>query len=196
MLILLGRFDNAENFFYSIRLRMKTIFKKTIILIMSFLTLSCSQEPADLTEAQKTEIADSAREVLKKVFEYPNKLDFKTGLQFYSGNPDTRYIDNGSIYPSLDAMKEAYDQVGPTMELVRNNVQSWDAVVLAKDAVSFTLPIQLTLKAKGRPEYTGQYIWSGILQKRNGKWMIIQSHESWLNYADVIAALSQPVAKY
>ena len=161
-----------------------------LTLLSTFSLFSCKEETNNLSEVQKQTIASSAKDVVQKVFESANKLDYKASLEHYSSDPDTRYIDNGSIYPSLDAMKDAYNQVGPTMELVENKIQRWDMVVLAKDAVSFTLPIQLKLKAKGLPAYEGQFIWSGIVQKRKGKWMIIQSHESWQNYAEVIAALT------
>lgn len=171
---------------------MKTFLPILFAFELTFFITSCKQQDHELTESQKTEIADSARIVVKKVFDLANNLDYKAGLQFYSGDPDTRYIDNGSIFPSLEAMKEAYNQVGPSMELVENKVSSWDAIVLAKDAVAFTLPIRLRVKAKGLPAYEGQYVWSGIVQKRNGRWMIIQSHESWQNYAEVIAALTPP----
>lgn len=168
---------------------MKIFLTILCVFELTFFATSCKQATG-LTESQKAEAVDSARAVVEKVFELANKLDYKAGLQFYSGDTDTRYIDNGSIFPSLDAMKEAYNQVGPTMELVENKVSRWDAIVLANDAVAFTLPIRLKLKAKGLPAYEGQYVWSGIVQKRNGRWMIVQSHESWQNYAEVIAALT------
>lgn len=170
---------------------MKLIFKNLLSFFFAILTWSC-QPSNNLTEAQKTAIADSARVVVQKVFDYSNKLNYKAALHFYSADADTRYIDNGSIYPSLAAMKEAYDQVGPNMELVENKIASWNTMVLAEDAVAFTLPIRLKLKAKGLPEYEGNFVWSGIVQKRMGEWKIIQSHESWENYAEVIAALSPP----
>lgn len=166
------------------------------MLYASALTLfaaSCKQQAHGLTESQKTEVADSARAIVRKVFERANALDYKTGLQFYSEDADARFIDNGSVYPSLEAMRDAYNQVGPTMEWVENKILRWDEVVLSHDAVAFTLPIRLTIKAKGRPAYEGNYVWSGIVQKRNGRWTIIQSHESWQNYAEVIAALAPPV---
>lgn len=171
-----------ENFF-------NTTLPATILSLL--LLSSCTRPTASLTETQKA-AADSATVVVKKIFAYANALDFETGLEYYSGDPDARYIDNGSIYPSLDALKKAYAQVGPTMELIENNVISWDAVVLAPDAVALTVPTRLRIKAKGLPEYEGQYVWSGIVQKRNDRWTIIQSHESWLNYAEAMAALTPP----
>jgi hypothetical protein len=55
-----------------------------------------------------------------------------------------------------------------------------------------SLPIHFKIKAKGLPEHNGQYVWSGILRKDNGKWTLLQSHESWLNYAEAMPALTPP----
>lgn len=172
---------------------MKVLTLISTLFAVIIFTQSCQQQSIELTASEKSVIVDSAKAVLTKVFDYSNKLNYNAALKFYSADSDTRYVDNGTIYSSLEAMKVAYDQVGPTMELVENTIKSWDAVVLANNAVAFTLPINLRLKAKGRPEYAGQFVWSGILQQRNGKWLIIQSHESWLNYADVVAALTSPL---
>ena len=167
------------------------LFTYTILTIgLAFLCSACHKEGKQLTELEKKTIIDSAKTVVKKVFDLSNRLEYKKALLYYSGDNDTRYIDNGSIYPSFDAMKKEYELVGPSMELVENKIQKWDAVFLGNEAVSFTLPIRLKLKVKGLPSYEGQYIWSGIVQKRKGKWLIIQSHASWLNYAEVIAALT------
>ena len=67
--------------------------------------------------------------------------------------------------------------------------------MLADDAASFTLPMHFSIKAKGRPSYSGQYVWSGVVQRRAGTWQIIQSHESWLNFDQVIAALAPAPGK-
>ena len=173
---------------------MKSLSTTLFILGFALITLSCKNKLSDLNAAEKTLIVDSATSVVKKVFEYSNKLEYKTALQFYSENAEARFVDNGTILTLAD-LKAAYDQVGPTMELVENTVERWDAVILGPEAVAFTLPIQLRLKPKDRPEYKGQFVWSGIVQKQNGKWLIVQSHESWLNYAEAVAALTQPVAK-
>jgi hypothetical protein len=165
-----------------------TPFLPGIILLV----LSCQPQQATLTESQKSEIANTAKAVVQNVIDNSNRLDFKAALQNYSGDPDTRYIENGMIFPSLTALEEAYNEFGPTLELLENRIDSWDIIVLAADAVSITLPIQLRIKPKNLSEYNGRYVWSGIVQKRNGKWMIVQSHESWLNYTEVVAALTPP----
>lgn len=78
---------------------MRTLSTSLFILGLACIASSCQHHPSGLTDSEKIVIADSARAVVKKVFEYANQLDYKMGLQFYSGDPDTRYIDNGSIYP-------------------------------------------------------------------------------------------------
>jgi ketosteroid isomerase-like protein len=65
-------------------------------------------------------------------------------------------------------------------------------VVLSKDVVTITLPTHFTIKAKGASEYNGQYVWSAIIRKENNRWAIFQTHESWLNYAEAMAALTPP----
>jgi hypothetical protein len=67
--------------------------------------------------------------------------------------------------------------------------------VLAPDAAAVTLPIHLRIKAKGRPEYKGQYVWSGIVQRRSGTWKLIQSHESWQNAEQIMAAITPEIVQ-
>ena len=173
---------------------MKTTCSTLILFVLTLFVMSCQKQTTTLTAVQKSQIEDSTKEVLQKILENCDKLDFNTAFQFHSENSDARYIENGAIFPSLDQMKEAYNQLEASLELVENTVDSWDILVLAKDVVSFTLPIHIRFKVKDLPEYKGQYVWSGILQKQNGAWMMVQTHESYLNHAEFIAALTPPPA--
>jgi hypothetical protein len=160
------------------------------IFLFGFLIFiqSCQREN-ELTESAKKEIIDSAKFTVQKVFECSNKLEFMNGLNYYSGDYDAYYTNNGTIL-SLNDLKESYGQIGSSVEILENSIDHWNSTVLSKNTVAFTLPIHLRIKLKGIPEYNGQLVWSGIVQKRNGAWMIIQSHESWLNCAEVTTALS------
>jgi len=173
---------------------MKTIFSALIVCGLTLL-ISCQQQTTSLTENQKSQIADSARQVVQQVLDLCNKLHFNSASNFYSTDANARFIENGSIFPSLEAMRTAYEQLGPAIELLENNVDKWDIVILSQDAVSITTPIHFKIKAKGLSEYNGQYVWSGIIRKENGKWTIFQSHESWLNYAEAMAALTPPATE-
>lgn len=160
------------------------------ILFLSILTItSCQKQEKDLTATEKQEITDSAKVTVEKVFECSNRLEFMKGLDYYSDENDAYYTNNGTIV-SLKELKESYSQIGSSVEILHNKIDSWKETVLSKDAVAFTLPIHLKLKLKGLPEYNGQLVWTGIVQKKKDKWMIVQSHESWLNCVEVTAALT------
>jgi len=159
---------------------------------LALIILSCQNQSNSSDKSTSAVTADSAKAVAQKIIDYSNKLDFQTAFQYYSADSDTRYIENGSLFPSLAAMKEAYNQIVPTLELLENTVKSWDMIVLNNDAALLTLPIHAKMKAKGRPEYQFDYVWSALIQKRNGKWLLVQSHESWVNAMDVVAAITPP----
>lgn len=172
---------------------MKTKTNSMLLILFGLASLfACQQQSNTLTDKQKNEIADQAKSVVQKVLESSNQLDFNTALQFYSNDSDTRYIENGSIFSSLDEMKKAYDEFGPALDLLENTVERWDIIVLSDNTVAITTPISFKIKVKELPEYQGKYVWSGIIQKRDGVWKIIQSHESWFNYTEVMAALTPP----
>jgi ketosteroid isomerase-like protein len=172
---------------------MKTIC--SLFIVSSALLISCQQKPSPFTEEQKNQVADSARQVVQQIIDNSNKLDFKAALDLYSNDPDARFIENGTLFASLDVMRKTYSEMGPMLELLENKADQWDVLVLSKDAVLVTIPFHFRMKAKGLQEYNGQYLWSGVVQKRGGKWMIVHSHESWLNFAEATAALTPPPTK-
>lgn len=164
---------------------------RILIILCTVCTLgqSCHRPENQLTKAQKAEITTSATRVVKKVFEYSNNLDFETGLNFYSETSNSYFITDGLMH-SLKDLKKAYKDIGPSVEELHNTIESWNVKVLSPDIVVFTLPVKLKLKLKGIPEFNGQLVWTATLQKQKDQWMIIQSHESWLNCSDVAAALT------
>jgi len=169
---------------------MKTV-SQLLVAAGLIILMSCQQKSTPLSDAQRTQIADSTRQVVQRIVNYANKLDFTSALSFYSTDADARFVENGTILP-LAALREQYEELAQNLDLLENKIDDWNIVVLSADAVSITLPVHFKIKAKGLPEYNGQYIWSGILQKRNEQWKLVQCHESWLNYAEAMDALTPP----
>tara|TARA_R110002033_G_scaffold18008_4_gene48337 strand:+ start:433 stop:960 length:528 start_codon:yes stop_codon:yes gene_type:complete len=163
----------------------------TFLIGTIIFTQSCQKEKNNLTNLEKKAIIDSAKGTVEKVFESSNNLRFIEGLNYYSDEPDAYYTNNGIILTLTD-LKKSYSQIGSSVEVLKNSIDSWNSTVLSKNTVAFTLPIHIKIKLVGIPEYNGQLVWSGIVQKRNKKWMIIQSHESWLNCIEVLSALTEP----
>ena len=166
---------------------MKT-FLAVIFLGLLMLLQSCRGE-IEMTESEKNETINSAKRTVQKVFDHSNNLDFLKGLDLYSSSADSYYINNGTIL-SLKELKESYREIGTSIELLSNSIDSWKSVVLSRNTVVFTLPVHLRIKLKGMPEYKGQLVWSGIVHKANGKWEIIQSHESWVDPVGAASALN------
>jgi|GEM_PF-2512554 len=154
-----------------------------------FLTQSCQNRERRITNLEKKAIIDSAKVTVEKVFQSSNNLQFIEGLNYYSEEPDGYYTNNGTILTLTD-LKKSYCQIGSSVEILKNTIISWNAKFLSKNTVAFTLPIHIKIKLVGIPEYNGQLVWSGIVQKRNQEWLIIQSHESWLNCMEVLSALT------
>lgn len=168
---------------------MKKIYILVTIAAVFSLTQSCQNQSNTLTIAQKEEIIELAKTTVQKVFEHSNSHEFVKGLDYYSNDSNSYYISNGTI-SSLKELKTSYNQIGKTVEVLENNIDKWNVTVLAKDLVVFTLPVHLKIKLKGIPEYNGQLVWSGIVKNINNSWVIVHSHESWLNCAEVASALT------
>lgn len=159
-----------------------------ILYTVCLLNQSCHSAENQLTEGQTQEIIKSATEVVKKVFEYSDNLEFEAGLNHYSETSNSYFITDGIIH-SLADLENNYKNIGPYVEELHNTIESWNVKVLSQEVVMFTLPVKLKLKLKGRPEFEGQLVWTATLQKQEDRWMIVQSHESWLNCAEVSAVL-------
>ena len=176
---------NNSNNTYINKISIFTFLIGTIIF-----TQSCQKEKNNLTNLEKKAIIDSAKAIVEKVFESSNNLKFIDGLNYYSGDSDAYYTNNGAIL-NLGDLKKSYSQIGSSVEILNNSIDKWNSTFISENTVAFTLPINLKIKLVGIPEYNGQLVWSGIVQKRNEKWMIIQSHESWLNCIEVLSALTE-----
>ncbi len=174
---------------------MKTSIFGLATIIFALVALSCQPQPTTLTQAQKDLIADSAKAVVQIMLSSADRLDFGTYFNVYASDADVRCVENGVLHPSLDAMKKSAADMQPMLESLQNSPDSWEMIVLSSDAVVVTMPEHFTFKPKGLPEYKAQGVWSGVVQRRGGKWVIVQSHESWVNPEQVMAAFMPPPTK-
>jgi hypothetical protein len=171
-------------------LPMKTQCFMVVAIALALTVQSCQpQDSASMTDAEKTAVADAAKAAVKNVIDMSNKMDFQGALKSYSSEADARFIENGHLYSSLDEIKNSYEQLAPMLDKIENMPDRWDVLVLSKDAVAITIPFHFTVKAKGRDPHNAQAVWTGIVQKKNGQWVITQAHESWLNASETMAAI-------
>ncbi len=174
---------------------MKTSFSGAVLLVLAFLAFSCQPQPTVLTDAQKAAVADSVKILVQDAFAGAQELSGADFLHPYSSDPDVRYVENGVLYPSLDTVRVIGDMVYGMLESLTNQIDAFDIVVLAPDAAVVTVPFRFTIKTKAGKEISSQGVYSAVAQRRSGMWQIVQSHESWRNVAEVMAALMPPQLK-
>jgi hypothetical protein len=181
---------------------MKTVYS---MLVASGLILlvSCQKESASLTNEQKKMITDSTTQVVQTVLQDLSK-NFKDSQSmvaslnlYFSSDDDVRHTANGLLFTSLKALTDSMQSKTregfiSTIEVFEEKADRFDVLVLSKDAAAITVPAHFKIKAKGLPEYNGQEVLSFVVQKRNGKWLVTQSHVSEYELWKAIAALTPP----
>lgn len=176
---------------------MKTI-KLLIIVLVFALCLACQKQPAPLTDKETQQVIDSTTYIIQTLMDTQSG-DPKFGpstiaifRHYHANDPDIRHIGHGVLQTSLDSMfnpTEASVIFRETVELFETKPDRFDVVVLSRDAASVTVPTHWKMKVKGVPEYAGTEMLSFILQKRKGRWLIIQSHISDPNICEALATL-------
>jgi ketosteroid isomerase-like protein len=74
-------------------------------------------------------------------------------------------------------------------------VDAFDIVVLGSEATVVTAPFHFSIKTKVGKEIKSQGVYSAVVQLRAGRWRVVQSHESELNIAELMAAMAPPKPK-
>lgn len=170
------------------------------LIIFSSLSLciACQKQTANLTDEETKAIIDSTTYIAKVLLDAQNKdpkfspSTVSLFKHYFSHDKDIRHIQHGNLFTSVDSMfarTESNAAFSETIEYIELKPDRYDAVVLSRDAVSITIPNQWKMKVKGRPEYAGKEVLSMLFQKRNGRWLIIQSHISDPNICEAMAAL-------
>jgi len=123
------------------------------------------------------------------------KLSGAAFIERFSSDPDARYVENGVLYCSLDSLKAFADNFYGLLESLTNPIDALDVVVLGAESAVVTAPFHFTVKTKAGKEINGQGVFSAVVQLRAGRWQIVQSHESELNLAELMAAMAPPEPK-
>src|SRR5262245_44990870 len=80
---------------------------------------ACGQQPSPLTDAQRAAAVEAARGLTAGVMASTDRLDFPAAMQAFSSDADARFVENGSLYPSRDAMQKAYAELAPLLESIK-----------------------------------------------------------------------------
>jgi hypothetical protein len=174
---------------------MKTSLSSLVFLAFLIIAFACQPQPSVLTDSQKATIADSAKAVAQEVARGIQALNGAAVLARCSSDPDARFLENGFLYASYGAFRDSLLADYATLTPVSYQIDALDVVVLDADAAAITESFHFTVKTKAGEEVKGQGIATIVVQKRQGRWQIIQWHESELNNSELETAEADLPAK-
>lgn len=130
-----------------------------------------------MTDAQRAAVADTLRQETDAFIAAFNRMD-PTVFVDQVANIES-FAESGTLYPSRDSLTS---QVRGFVAGIRGLDVGWEQVhvtVLAADAgvVSGTFHENVVDKAGKTTKLHGA--WTGVYQRRDGKWGIVQAHESY-----------------
>lgn len=131
-----------------------------------------------LTQAQAAAVTDTIRQQANRVIEAIASKRIEQFMALFTTAPDLVYVDNGSIYPSRDALAKA---AGGFFTTIGSAGGVWDPVhivPLSESSGAFTGIFRPKMvDTKGKPLWTEGKIWTFVYQRRAGQWVIVQAHE-------------------
>lgn len=151
---------------------------RTVLLLALGLPLACQSKPVVLSEAGRAAIADSVRAVVDNVFVSAARLDAAGLTRDFSTDPDARRAENGVLYLSVEQYRQMADSLYRLVSSLTPKRQQVHVVVLGPDAAAVTVPFTFTFRSKRGRTGGGDAVWSAVVQRRGGRWQVIQSHES------------------
>ena len=155
---------------------------------------ACDSPPPEMTEADRTAIADSAKTVVQGVFANVNNRNLEGAFAVYSTDADTRFVENGTT-KTLAALKKDNVRFLAKAEAVKFTPTSMDVVVFGPDAALVSSNTKVAFTPNGRKPFYTTGAMSFVVQRRDGKWQVVQSHESELNVAGMDKAIASAKAK-
>lgn len=140
------------------------------------LTLAACQPP--MSDAQRAAVASDASAAMDTAMAALSRLDDGPYAAMLEGNQ--AYAENMVLYPTHDSLMaavHAFPQMFRSMDL------KWDGkptiTVLGPDAAVATGKFVQNVVDTSGAAFTINGIWTGVLQRSNGKWTIVQAHESY-----------------
>ena len=155
-----------------------------IVMSLLFVT-SCTNGPRpELTASQRQAIADTVRQQAAALYADENRRSAEVFIQQMSDS-DFHYASTGNLFPTKDSLSRAARQrVSALRELTYTLRDSGYVSVLSPDAAVFTGAYDEVAVDSGGKKTTYRDAWTGVYERRNGKWVITHGHFSRAPVAD------------
>jgi uncharacterized protein (TIGR02246 family) len=154
----------------------RPIFPAAALVVLG---MAC-QPPAQtgMTDAQRAAVADTVRRQTDAFIAAFNHMDPNEFIAQMAINES--FAESGRLYPSRDSVSGT---VRTFVAGIRSLEVGWDQVqvtVLAPDAAVVTGTFHENFVDKAGKTTKLHGAWSGVYQRRDGKWGIVQAHESYV----------------
>jgi hypothetical protein len=147
------------------------------VLVLLTACASAASQPT-LSDAQRTAIADTVKQLANQLFEAENRRDADVFINQATDEPDFRYISSGNLFPSKDSLSKAAHARVKSLKSLTYTLKTSGVTVLAPDAAVFTGAYDETAVDSVGKSLTFKDGWTAVYARRNGQWKIVHGHFS------------------
>lgn len=160
---------------------MKPLKNSVFVFLLSvFAIYSCKKSPAPLTEAEKEGIKNEVREVFSKMNVAINSHNVADIMRNFYDHEDFFYAASGNIFPGVTDIGQAISSTHTNPEMLPFSIEFNEVkvLVLNYDMVMLTAIGRITRPSDKETGRSLQLIFTYLMKKIDGKWLITVGHES------------------
>jgi uncharacterized protein (TIGR02246 family) len=155
-----------------------TVKSLLLFACIALLGASCQSSSAALSEADRTAIADSARQLARDFIAADHSKDPDRVVAFFSDSADVAIASNGALRPSRQAFREALVQLYGSTRSLDIQPDTTKVTVLGRDAAAVTQSYHYSRVASDGRRSGGIAVITYVCQRQGGRWKITHYHFS------------------
>lgn len=140
---------------------------------------ACQPATQEMTEAQRTAVADSVRATNAALWALFPTGNVDSVMSYYVADQRLTVAELGMVYPTRDSMIAAARAFWGGIRSATVNGAEPAITVLALNAAVVTEAFEGTLTDTTGATMPIRGVWSGVYEHTGAGWKIVQSHESW-----------------
>ncbi len=152
--------------------------KRPLLVFVSLFILSAPLRAQQLSDRQRTAIADTVKQLAKALFDAENQRNADVFIGQATDDPDFHYISSGNLFPSKDSLSRAAHSRVKSLKALTYTLKDGYVTVLSPDAAVFTGSYdEVAVDSAGK---SAQFRdgWTAVYARRHGQWKIVHGHFS------------------
>ena len=140
---------------------------------------ACQPGAAPMTDAQRQAVAQEVQAQVDSFVAAFHQMNAQPYLDQLANNES--YAENAAFYPTRDSLLRAAAQFPKTFTTLTVTLDGTPRItVLAPDAAVFSTSFHEEAQPATGAPLKLHGTWTGVYQRINGKWQIVQAHESFV----------------